>query len=120
MTIRKIDGVDVDADTLDGEQPAAFEDAGAAAAAVTAHGIGAKHRWAANKVLLGAGVDANPTEVDPGVDWSVKTPVADVISQPGGDLSGTTYYDALSVTAAGYLTSVMLISLIISPTASVI
>lgn len=37
MTIRKIMGVTVDADTLDGEAPAAFEDAGVAAGLIAAH-----------------------------------------------------------------------------------
>lgn len=44
MSIRKIDGVTVDADTLDGENPAAFEDAGVAAALIAAHAaIAAAH-----------------------------------------------------------------------------
>ncbi|MBA7592452.1 hypothetical protein ES708_34635 [subsurface metagenome] len=44
MSIRMIDGIVIDADTLDGEQPAAFEDAGVAAGLIGDHaGVGDAH-----------------------------------------------------------------------------
>ena len=85
MTIRKVNGLTVDSDTLDGENPAAFENAGVAAGLITTHTTanahhvafvaadadgkitthetGAKHRWTDEKLLKGAGAGADPDEV---------------------------------------------------------
>lgn len=59
-----------------------------------------------NKIWAGNGSNV-PVEIDPGVDWSAKTPVVGDALQAAGSLAAETYYDAISVTAAGYLTSSM-------------
>ncbi len=82
MTIKLINGVAIEADTLDGAQLAAItaaiatavsDEATARDAAIAAHAIAAAHRWTDEKLRKGAGPGANPDEISmptPGI-WTL-------------------------------------------------